>query len=159
VFPSPPAELALGFLKLFGACLLDNSQLLGVAGPGGGRGPCCGARRERRPALGRGASTSVIFNILRSAGGTVRCVITSVISFLLSGVVRGACSFRSCCMRWFTVWGSVAPAEDEARELWREGWTYDGFVCVKLGACFFGIVCEAGRVRAHVETGGRLLGS
>ena len=77
---------------------------------------------RRVPRFGRGGSTSGIFKICRSAGGTVRCVTTSVISFHLSGLGLGVCSRRNWLIRSLTVLGAGA-VEGEDLELSKDGWT------------------------------------
>ena len=78
---------------------------------------------RRVPGFGRGGSISGIFKICRNAGGTVRCVTTSVISFHLSGLGLGACSRRSWFIRSLTVLGAEGVVEGEALELSKDGWT------------------------------------
>lgn len=78
---------------------------------------------RRAPRFGRGGSTSGIFKICRSAGGTVRCVTTSVISFHLSVLGLGACSRRRWFIRSLTVLGVEGAVEGEDLELSKDGWT------------------------------------
>lgn len=80
--------------------------------------------RARVLAFGLGALTSGMCNMRRSSGGTVRLLTTDVSSSRCSGVALGACSRRSCCMRWLTVWGSDDDEEEAGeRELCSDGWT------------------------------------
>jgi len=114
---------AFFFLMYAGAWRLVCSQLLGAAGPGGGLEPPT-TRRVLALAFGLGALTSGMCRMRRSSGGTVRLLTAAVSSSRTSGVALGACSRRSCCMRWLTV---CVPAGDDtvagARELCNEGWT------------------------------------
>jgi hypothetical protein len=67
----------------------------------------------------------------RNSGGTVRLLTADVSSSRCCGVARGACSRRSWCMRSLTDCGSEGVDEEaEERELWSDGWTYEGFVVV-----------------------------
>ena len=114
---------AFFFLIYAGACRLVCSQLLGAAGPGGGLVPPM-TRRVLALAFGFGALTSGMCRIRRNSGGTVRLLTADVSSSRAWGVALGACSRRSCCMRWLTVGDSEGDDEAAgARELCNDGWT------------------------------------
>jgi len=118
---APFSDSAFFFFIYAGACRLVCNQLEGAAGPGGGLTPPM-TLRVRVFAFGLGALTSGMCRMRRSSGGTVRLLTTEVSSSRCSGVALGACSRRSCWMRWLTVWGSDDEDEDAGeRELCSEG--------------------------------------